>query len=103
MIETVECFSRGVQKSDRYGSYSMPLVFKNEDRTVKVLTLQVKVYEAEVSEKKEPERPSKKRLLSKTRHKSPVKEESHGYRGDFKNSRSSPTRGDGFCGGLVCN
>ena len=37
MIETEGCFSWGVQKSDRYDSYSMPLVFKNEDRTVKVL------------------------------------------------------------------
>ena len=27
----------GSPKSDRYDSYSMPLVFKNEDRTVKVL------------------------------------------------------------------
>ena len=35
LIETEECFSWGVQKSDRYDSYSMPLVFKNGDRTLK--------------------------------------------------------------------
>ena len=32
-----ECFSFGVQISDRYDTYSMPLVFKNGDQTVKVL------------------------------------------------------------------
>ena len=37
MIETGKCFSWGIQKSDRYGSYSMPLVFKNEDQTVDTL------------------------------------------------------------------
>ena len=37
LIETEECFSWGVQKSDRYVSYSLPLVFKNGDQTVKVL------------------------------------------------------------------
>ena len=37
MIETEGCFSWEVRKSDRYDSYSMPLVFKNEDRTVNVL------------------------------------------------------------------
>ena len=37
MIETGKCFSWGIQKSDRYDSYSMPLVFKNEDQTVKTL------------------------------------------------------------------
>ena len=145
MIETEGCFSWGIQKSDRYDSYFMPLVLKNSDQTVKILreilqkckdhlpemnfgkclyekpdrgtttiypklryyggrfststyegdnevsplkylnvrcsaravicvesillgdttTLQIKVYEAEVSEKKEPERPHKRRLLSK--------------------------------------
>ena len=48
-------------------------------------TLQIKVYEAEVAEKKEPERPSKKRLLSKTPYKSPAKEEFRGYQTNFKN------------------
>ena len=146
LIETEECFSWGVQKSDRYDTYSMPLVFKNGDQTLKILseilqkckdhlpgkefgkclyekperatttiypklryyrgrystsiyegdtevnplkyldvkcsakevicvegillgdttTLLIKVYEAEVSEKKEHERPPKRRLLSKT-------------------------------------
>ena len=145
LIETEECISWGVQKSDRYDSYSMPLVFKNGSRTVRVLkqilskckdylpgndfgrcfyekpdrgtttiypklryyggrfstgiyegdaevsplkylnvrcsartiicaesillgdttALQVRLYEAEVSEEREPERPHKKRLLSK--------------------------------------
>ena len=37
VIETEECFSWGVQKNDKYASYSMPLVFKNDDRTVRVL------------------------------------------------------------------
>ena len=37
MYETEECFSWGVQRSDRYDSYSMPLVFKSGDQTVKVL------------------------------------------------------------------
>ena len=37
MIETEKCFSWGIQKSDRYDSYSMPLVFNNEDQTVKTL------------------------------------------------------------------
>ena len=37
MIETEKCFSWGIQKSDRYDSYSMPLVFKNEDQTVDTL------------------------------------------------------------------
>ena len=37
IIETEECFSRGVQKSDRYISYSIPLAFKNDDGTVRVL------------------------------------------------------------------
>ena len=149
MIETEGCFSWGIQKSNRYDSYSMPLVFKNSDQTVKTLkeilqkcrnhlpgkdfgkclyekleratttiypklryyggrfstsiyegdievspleylrvrcsaravisvegillgdttTLLIKVYEAEVSEKKEPERPPKRRLLSKTSQK----------------------------------
>ena len=138
--------SAGIQKSDRYDSYSMPMVFKNSDQTVKTLkeilqkckghlpgkdfgkclyekperatttiysklryyggrfstsvykgdtevsplkylnvrcsartiicvegiflgdttTLLIRVYEAEVSEKKEPGRPPKRRLLSKT-------------------------------------
>ena len=177
MIETEECFSWGVQKSDRYDSYSLPLVLENGDRTVKVLkkilskckdhlpgkdfgkclyekperatttiypklryyggrfsksiyegdtevsplkylnvrcsaravicvegillgdttTLLIRLYEAEVAEKNLRDR--LRRLLSKT----PAREESRGYRGDFKNPRSSPTRGDGFCGGLVCN
>ena len=145
MIETEGCFSRGIQKSDRYDSYSMPLVLKNIDQTVKILreilqkynehlpemnfdkclyekleratttiypklryyggkfntsiyegdkevsplqylnvrcsaralicvesillgdttTLQIKVYEEEVTEKKEPERSPERRLLSK--------------------------------------
>ena len=146
LIETGECFSWRTQESDRYDSYSMPLVFKNDDQTVKNLkeilqrckdhlpgkdfgkclyekpyrgtttiypklryynrkfstgvdegdtkvnplkylnvrcsaravicvegillgdttTLLIKVYEAEVSEKREPEIPPKRRLLSKT-------------------------------------
>ena len=37
MIETEGCFSWGIQKSDRYDSYSMPLVLKNSDQTVKIL------------------------------------------------------------------
>ena len=37
MIETEKCFSWEIQKSDRYDSYSMPLVFKNEDQTVDTL------------------------------------------------------------------
>ena len=37
IIETEEWFSWGVQKSDRYISYSMPLVFKKDDGTVRVL------------------------------------------------------------------
>ena len=37
LIETEKCFSWGIQKSDRYDSYSMPLVFKNGDQTVKTL------------------------------------------------------------------
>ena len=37
LIETEGCFSWGIQKSDRYDSYSMPLVFKNDDQTVKTL------------------------------------------------------------------
>ena len=37
IIETEECFSWGEQKNNRYISYSMPLVFKNDDRTVRVL------------------------------------------------------------------
>ena len=37
LIETEECFLWGVQKSDRYDSYSMPLVLKNSDQTVKTL------------------------------------------------------------------
>ena len=37
IIETEECFSWGVQKSELYSSYSMPLVFKNGDQTVRVL------------------------------------------------------------------
>ena len=37
MIETEECFSWGVQKSDRYDLYSMPLVFKNGDQTLRTL------------------------------------------------------------------
>ena len=32
-----ECFSFGVQKSDRYDSYSMPLVLKNDGNIVRVL------------------------------------------------------------------
>ena len=36
-METEECFSWGVQKNDRYASYSMPLVFENGDQTVRVL------------------------------------------------------------------
>ena len=142
LIETEECFSWGVQRSDRYDSYSMPLVLKNGDQTLKTLrgilqkrkdhlpgeefgnclyekperatttiypklryyggrfstsvyegdtevsplraiiiraiicvegillgdttTLLIKVYEAEGAEKKEFERPHKRRLLSKT-------------------------------------
>ena len=37
IIEMEECFSWGVQKNDRYVSHSMPLVFKNDDQTVRVL------------------------------------------------------------------
>ena len=145
LIETGECFSWGIQKSDRHDSYSMPLVFKNDDQVLRTLreilqrckdhlpgkdfgkclyekperasttiypklryyrgrfstdiyegdtevsptkyldvrcsaravicvegillgdttTLLIKVYEAEVAEKKEFERPPKRRLLSK--------------------------------------
>ena len=36
-IETENCFSWGVQKSDRYESYSLPLVFKNDSETLKKL------------------------------------------------------------------
>ena len=145
MIETEGCFSWGITKSDRYDSYSMPLVLNNGGQTIKILrqilqkckdhlpeisfgkclyekpdratttiyprlryyggrftmsiyegdtevsplkyldvkcsaravicvdsillgdmtTLQIKVYEAEVAEKKEPERPPRRKLLSK--------------------------------------
>ena len=37
MIETEECFSWGIQKSDRYDSYSMSLVLKDSDQAVKTL------------------------------------------------------------------
>ena len=37
MIETEKCFSWGIQKSDRYDSYSMALVLKNDSETVKTL------------------------------------------------------------------
>ena len=37
LIETEGCFSWGVQKSDKYDSYSMPLVLKNSDQTAKTL------------------------------------------------------------------
>ena len=37
MIETEKCFSWGIQKSDRYDSYSMALVLKNDSGTVKTL------------------------------------------------------------------
>ena len=37
LIETEEYFSWGVQRSDRYDSYSMPLVLKNGDQTLKTL------------------------------------------------------------------
>ena len=36
-IETENCFSWGVQKSDRYESYSLPMVFKNDSETLKKL------------------------------------------------------------------
>ena len=36
-IETENCFSWGIQKSDRYESYSMPLVLKNDSETLKNL------------------------------------------------------------------
>ena len=34
-IETENCFSWGVQKSDRHESYSLPMVFKNDSETLK--------------------------------------------------------------------
>ena len=37
LIETKECFPWGVQESDRYDSYSMPLVLRNGDQTLKTL------------------------------------------------------------------
>ena len=37
LIETEECFSWGFQKSDRYDTYSMPLVFKISNQTLKTL------------------------------------------------------------------
>ena len=36
-IETENCFSWGVQKSDKYESYSLPMVFKNDSETLKKL------------------------------------------------------------------
>ena len=36
-IETENCFSWGVQKSDKYESYSLPLVLKNDSETLKKL------------------------------------------------------------------
>ena len=37
LIEMEECFSWGIQRNDRYDTYSMPLVFKNGDQTLKTL------------------------------------------------------------------
>ena len=37
LIETGERFSCWIQKSDRYDSYSMPLVFKNDDQALRTL------------------------------------------------------------------
>ena len=34
-FETKNCFSYGVQKSDKYESYSLPKVFKNDSETLK--------------------------------------------------------------------
>ena len=36
-FETENCFSYGVQKSDKYESYSLPMVFKNDSETLKKL------------------------------------------------------------------
>ena len=36
-IETENCISWGVQKSDKYESYSLPMVFKNDSETLKKL------------------------------------------------------------------
>ena len=36
-VETEHCFSWGVQKSDKFESYSLPLVFKNGSETLKRL------------------------------------------------------------------
>lgn len=50
MIETESCFSWGIQKSDRYESYSLPLVLNNDSETLKELKGIIQQYQGHLPE-----------------------------------------------------